>query len=170
MVINKKMRHAFVLLAFALVMISLFACGKTPPRPPEIPNYFQSNLVIRVEEHTFKASLMYRCAGYLSVQFLEPVELKDFTMELEDEHLRLKCGELSAGWSTDVLPETGFLPLLNEVFFLLSQPATRAVPQKQGGWRIEGISRGNAYMAYLNDDGMLVKLGMPSVGLEIELS
>ncbi len=158
-----------VLLCLTAAFALTTACGKAalPPQPPES---FSATADIRAGEVHMKAALRQASPGSLRAEFSAPPELKDMTLELNGTNARLIHGEIEEKWPAEALPETGFLRLLRQALLQVRTDGAIAVPERNGGWRLDGESGGYRYSALLDTNGRLSRLTAPDLALAVTLT
>ncbi|MDR1927583.1 MAG: hypothetical protein LBQ33_02970 [Oscillospiraceae bacterium] len=154
-----------------ILLLACAACTILPKKqPPPLPAAFVREVTVTFNATTLQAKLTQLRPGFLTAQFTAPKELTGLTASLEGERISLRYGALQTQWQEQVLPASGFLPLLNRVLLQLSQPQEEASIRREGGWLCKSTVDGAAYAVWLGTDGLPERLSVPGLGLLVELN
>lgn len=159
-----------VLLALAGILTICAACDRGPEPPPAPPETFTATAKIRAGEVRMEATLLQERPGCLRAEFSAPAEIEGMVLELSETAARLTFGETEQAWSTDALPESGFMRLLRHALLRMRAEGASAAPEADGGWTLGGQSGAYLYTALLGEDGRLRRLDAPKAEVEVELT
>jgi len=153
-----------ILISFSIIFS---ACGQQTP--PPAPTGFSAKAEIQFGEDSFVAEIAQTRPGALSFTFTAPENIAGFMLSLAGDNATLHFGSLQIELPANSLPVSNVAVLLNTVLLRMAQEQTHSefTRTRDGHFVLQGTASNMPFHATIAQDGMLVQLEIPAIGLEI---
>jgi len=157
------------ILFVVIFLFILTACGQAAP--PPAPAQFTSQAQVTFGEDEFAAKVAQSRPGVLEVTFTAPAEIAGMELLLQGTTATLQYHGMQTELPQSALPISNFAVLLNTVLLQLAQESApkQFASVRDGSFTLQGSASGLAYQATVAENGMLITMEVPGIGLQVLL-